>query len=87
MRRAPDLDGMARAIGRLLRAERRLELLRSAGPIFERPPFVVQVHGLCPDEAALALTRLTDTGHVPEALRLAHLIGAAVLTGQSGRRA
>jgi len=30
---------------------------------------------------------LTDTGHVPEALRLAHLIGSAIMTGQSSNRA
>jgi hypothetical protein len=34
-----------------------------------------------------ALTQLTDTGHVPECLRLAHLIGSAVKTGTSGQRA
>ncbi|OAD24097.1 hypothetical protein THIOM_000050 [Candidatus Thiomargarita nelsonii] len=33
------------------------------------------------------LQRLTLTGHVPEALRIAHLIGSAVMTGESGKRA
>ena len=37
--------------------------------------------------AGQVLTRLTDTGHVPEALRLAHLIGSAIMTGQSSNRA
>jgi hypothetical protein len=33
------------------------------------------------------LHRLSDRGHVPEALRLAHLIGSAVEKGESGRQA
>jgi len=87
MRRLPDLPAMEAAVRKLPRAERRLEILRRAGPIHQRPPFVFQAHGLSPDEAHAALERLTDTGHVPEALRLAHLIGAAVVNGVSGRRA
>ena len=87
MRRMPDLDGMERAIRRLPRPERRLERMRRAGPIHRRGPFVFQVVGLEPDPTHEALTRLTDTGHVPEALRLAHLIGSAVRDGQSRGRA
>ena len=87
MRRPPDLAAMERAIRKLPRPERRLELLRRAGAIQVHPPFVFQAHRLSADEAAEVLARLTDTGHVPEALRLAHLIGAAVVSGVSGRRA
>jgi endonuclease V-like protein UPF0215 family len=36
---------------------------------------------------AEALKRLTDRGNVPEALRLAHLIGSAVVMGESSKRA
>ena len=87
MRRAPDLAAMRRAIAQLPRAAERLRLLERAGPIHHCRPFVFQVVGLSPEVAAEALGRLTDTGHVPEPLRLAHLIGAAVRTGQSSRRA
>jgi endonuclease V-like protein UPF0215 family len=55
--------------------------------VHERPPFVFQVRGAEPDEAAFALRKLTDRGNVPEALRLAHLVGSAVMTGESGKRA
>ncbi|MGC4116499.1 MAG: DUF99 family protein [Myxococcales bacterium] len=87
MRKVPDLAAMEVAIRKLPSAEHRLELLKRAGTIHQRAPFVFQAHGLSPDEAHRALQRLTDTGHVPEALRLAHLIGAAVVNGVSGRRA
>ena len=87
MRKLPDLPAMERAARRLPRAEARLAILRRAGPIHVSGPFVYQVHGADPREIAAALRRLTDTGHVPEALRLAHLIGGAFAYGVSGRRA
>jgi endonuclease V-like protein UPF0215 family len=87
MRKLPDLAAMERAARRLPRAEARLAVLRRAGPIHVSGPFVYQVQGADPRETAEALSRLTDTGHVPEALRLAHLIGGALAHGESGRRA
>ena len=87
MRRMPDLPAMERAARRLPRPDARLAILRRAGPIHVSGPFVYQVHGAEPGEIAAALRRLTDIGHVPEALRLAHLIGGAFAYGESGRRA
>ncbi len=87
MRRPPDLDAVARAIRRLPRPARRLELLRRAGPVHRAGSFVFQVRGADPEEAGRALARLTDRGLVPEPLRLAHLVAGAVRTGESGRRA
>jgi endonuclease V-like protein UPF0215 family len=87
MRRPPDLAAVERALRHLPRAERRLRLLERAGPVHLRPPFVFQVRGAGPDEVAEALDRITDRGNVPEPLRLAHLIGAAVRLGESGQRA
>jgi endonuclease V-like protein UPF0215 family len=87
MRRAPDLDAVERALRRLPRPERRLEVLRRAGPVHRLGGFFFQVRGAGPEETAGALARITDRGAVPEPLRLAHLVGAAVVTGESGRRA
>ncbi|OFX21345.1 MAG: hypothetical protein A2V77_07680 [Anaeromyxobacter sp. RBG_16_69_14] len=87
MRRPPDLAAVERALRRLPHAERRLSLIRRAGPVHVRPPFAFQVKGAEPDQVATALARLTDRGNVPEPLRLAHLVGAAVVRGESGRRA
>ncbi|HSP82082.1 MAG TPA: DUF99 family protein [Myxococcaceae bacterium] len=87
MRRLPDLEAMERALRNLPGAERRLELLRRAGPIHERGGFTFQVQGAEPEWVEEVLKRVTDRGRVPEALRLAHLIGAAVVTGESTKRA
>jgi endonuclease V-like protein UPF0215 family len=48
---------------------------------------VFQVCGGEVEEVAGLLARVTDQGQVPEALRLAHMIGSAVMMGESGRRA
>lgn len=87
MRRPPDLAAVEAAARRLPRAPARLELLRRAGPVHALGGFVFQVQGAEPAAAAAALSRLTDRGAVPEPLRLAHLVGAAVETGQSSHRA
>lgn len=87
MRRRPDLSAMRRAVANLSEPERRWDLVARAGTIHEAEPFVFQVAGASAQQAHEILRRTTDTGHVPEPLRLAHLIGSAVRDGQSRGRA
>lgn len=87
MRRMPKLSAIEQAIRRLPHPEQRLQLLHRAGTIHTYPPFFFQVCGASPPVIASVLERLTDCGKVPEALRLAHLIGAAVVKGESGNSA
>jgi len=87
MRKRPDLGAVARAIAPLPGAARKLAALRRAGPIHHAAPFFFQVQGASPDDIARVLPTITDRGHVPEALRPAHVIGTALVTGESGRRA
>ena len=87
MRRLPNLPAMEAVIARFPDADRRLHLLRAAGPIHTIGPTPFQVAGCTPEIAARVLRVLGDRGVVPEALRLAHLIGGAVKRGQSGKRA
>jgi uncharacterized protein len=87
MRRFPKLDAVKAAIHRLPDPEQRIMQLQRAGNIHAFPPFYFQVCGADPTITAQVLIRLTDRGHVPEALRIAHLIAAAVVTGESGKQA
>ncbi|NET57603.1 MAG: DUF99 family protein [Symploca sp. SIO2E6] len=87
MRRMPDLPAVEQAIRRLPEPELRLQLLQKAGTIYNYPPFCFQVCGATPEITFSVLKKLTDCGKVPEALRLAHLIGAAVVKGESGNSA
>lgn len=89
MRKLPDMDGIVKALERMGPGEkdRRLPVIAKAGEIHQFGPFYFQVQGVSAELAGQMLARVTDTGHVPEALRLAHLIGSAVATGQSSKRA
>lgn len=87
MRKLPNIEKMKGAIHRLPHPEKRLKILAKAGEIHVHPPFYFQVCGMSGALTARILARLTDTGNVPEALRLAHLITAAVINGESGKRA
>ena len=87
VRKPPDFAAITRALGRLPDPERRLALIERAGPVHGAPPHCFQVAGETPAVAARLLAVLTDRGHVPECLRLAHLVGSAVKRGQSSRRA
>jgi len=87
MRRMPDLERVRSAMAGLAGFPARLQTLQRAGPIHELAGFHFQVSGADAGTAARLLERLTDRGRVPEALRIAHLIGAAVERGVSGHRA
>ena len=87
MRKYPKLAKMKGAIELLPDSEKRLQLIDKAGKIYSYPPFYFQVCGLSAEITVKILHRLTDTGNVPEALRLAHLITSAVMNGESGNRA
>lgn len=88
MRRRPDLDAFHHVLDRLPNAALRRKSAEAAGPIHSIGEWTFQTQGgLAPNVAAAALEALTDQGKVPEALRLAHLIGSAFVTGESGKRA
>ncbi len=87
MRRLPDMTAMRRAIGRLPRPARRLDRIARAGPIHRASSLFFQVCGLDSATTAAALARITDRGHIPEPIRLAHHIAAAIADGQSRGRA
>lgn len=87
MRRPPRFSAIREAMENLPQPEKRFALMRRAGTIHHYPPFYFQVYGAKPEVIAMVLKRLSDRALVPEALRLAHLIGAAVIKGESGKQA
>jgi endonuclease V-like protein UPF0215 family len=87
MRKVPNFEKIKNALGRLSDSQKRLEIMRRAGTIYEYPPFYFQVFGANPETIAKILEKLSDRGNVPEALRIAHLIGSAIVKGESGSQA
>jgi endonuclease V-like protein UPF0215 family len=87
MRKQPNLEKVRGVLSRFPDAPYRFTLLERAGPIHEEGGFVFQAVGAEPAVVARTLAAVTDRGRVPEPLRIAHLVGAAIKLGQSGRRA
>lgn len=87
MRNYPDNPAIDRALKNLPDYQLRKQCLSKAGKVYNSRHFFYQISACAPEAAAQVLEQLTDTGHVPEALRLAHLIGAAIITGESTNRA
>jgi endonuclease V-like protein UPF0215 family len=87
MRKPPNMAAIQKALNNVPNTTKRIELLHRAGTIYQKKPFYFQVQGGEAEVVGKVLERLTVQGHVPEALRLAHLIGSAVMTGESGNRA
>jgi endonuclease V-like protein UPF0215 family len=87
MRKLPNMVSIQQALKNFPDTAKRLYLIQKAGTIHINKPFYFQVQGGNHITVSSVLERLTIEGHVPEALRLAHLIGSAVMTGQSSNRA
>ncbi len=87
MRKYPDMQAVNKALMNFADYQQRKKLIVSAGKIYSQQSFYFQLSGCDPYSAAKVLEQVTDRGHVPEALRLAHLIGAAIMTGESSCRA
>ncbi len=87
MRRPPNLKDFQHVVERLPESDERWRRTQAAGEVHQIDDWVFQCAGEEPAAVANALSRLTDNGKVPEALRIAHLIGSAVMLGESTKRA
>jgi uncharacterized protein len=88
-RRPADLAGMRRSLfsGRVQGAKRKWNLIERAGELEPIGPVFCQRANLSKSEAVDLLRATTLHGHLPEALRMAHLIAGGVTTGKSRGRA
>jgi len=87
-RRPPDLAAIHRALfARVPGAAKKWSLIQRAGEMEPLRGIYVQRIGLGTGEARELLRLTTLHGHLPEALRMAHLIAGGVTTGKSRGRA
>jgi uncharacterized protein len=82
-RRAPRLERIRTALRGVPGGDRKWRLIEAAGPMEALGAVYVQRVGLDRGEAQALLEATTLHGHLPEPLRLAHLIAGGVTTGQS----
>lgn len=87
MRRLPSMENFKHVVHLLPDSAERWRRTLAAGDVHQVDGWVFQCVGEEPTAVANALSRLTDNGKVPEALRIAHLIGSAVMLGESTNRA
>ncbi len=83
LRRKPNMDEFIKAAEKLRNPEKRIEIIRKAGKIYEANGLFVQLAGLSLDEAKNLLKSATFKGKIPEALRIAHLAVSAFVHGES----
>ena len=87
-RRKPDFDAIRRSlVSRVPGGERKWNLVSRAGAVEPLRKLYVQRVGLSPSEAGNLLAATTLHGHLPEPLRVAHLIAGGLTTGTSRGRA
>lgn len=87
-RRAPRMGLIREALlGRVPGGSRKWALVERAGPMEPVSGVFVQRAGLSLDAAGEVIRRFSVNGHLPEPLRVAHLIAGGVGTGESRGRA
>jgi endonuclease V-like protein UPF0215 family len=87
-RRAPRMGLIREALlGRVPGGRRKWALVERAGPMELAGGVFVQRAGLSLDAAGQVIRRFSVYGHLPEPLRVAHLIAGGVGTGESRGRA
>lgn len=88
VRRRPDLSAVKHALlTRVPGGQRKWRLIERAGEPEALGGVYVQRAGLGREAAEALLSRTTAVGHIPEALRVAHLVAGASETGVSRGRA
>lgn len=93
MRSIPDFEKIKLALENLPETEKRWEIIRRAGKIYEianreqDKQVFIQFCGI-DKESAVKIVRITSThGNIPEPLRVAHLIATGVVLGESTGKA
>jgi endonuclease V-like protein UPF0215 family len=87
-RRKPNLASIKRALHtHVPGGARKWALIEAAGPMERCGEIYVQRMGLTPEQALATVRRHAQKGHLPEPLRVAHLIAGGVTDGVSRGRA
>ena len=82
-RKAPNLESIQQALGRVDGGDQKWDLIRRAGKMRQSCGVWVQHRGISKEQADLTVAAHQRYGSLPEPLRLSHLLGAAIVTGHS----
>ncbi|WP_440952787.1 endonuclease dU [Methanococcoides sp. FTZ1] len=93
MREVPDLEKIKKALCHLPDADKRLQLILSAGKVIKTiskdvsNPVFIQCAGIEPCLACDIVRMSATRGNIPEPLRVAHLIATGMICGESRGKA
>ena len=86
MRNKPNLAEIKRILIRLNK-KNRIKLLEKAGPIIPAGKIYIQITGVSVERAREILKIACTRSHIPEAVRLSHIIASGIVDGESRGRA
>jgi hypothetical protein len=86
IRRKPDFKSITEALGHFADKRTRLALLDKAGDIYSHKRIYFQAAGLRQSEAKELIDKMLWKSHIPEPIRVAHLIASGVTYGESTKR-
>ncbi len=86
MRRRPNSAKIYNALKKL-KMGRKIRLLERAGPVYEEGKIFIQFKGISLDEARKIIRISISRAYIPEPIRVAHLIAAGLVYGESSGKA
>ena len=86
IRRKPDIENIKRILIRLNKKSK-IKLLEKAGPVVPIGKIYAQLTGLSIEKAKEILKIACTRSHIPEAIRLAHMIASGITYGESRGKA
>ncbi|MBU7013813.1 MAG: DUF99 family protein [Theionarchaea archaeon] len=90
MRRMPDFQKISRALENFPDRDKRWECIEKAGPVFSvkvgQGELFYQVAGLEREEAEKVISLTCMHSHLPEPVRVAHIIATGVVRGEASKK-
>ena len=86
MRKIPNFDRIKKALKRFEDWEERWENVLEAGKVYKvnnQEPIYMQIYGIRKEDAEDIVKLSTTRSAIPEPLRVAHIIAAGIITGES----
>ena len=82
-RRQPGIESIKRALAKLPHARKRIELIEKAGAIHRAEKILFQCRGVSAEEARAMIEQFTIHSHLPEPVRIAHMVASGLTLGKS----
>ncbi len=86
MRDYPNLEKIYYALKKI-RKQGKIKLIAKAGTIYKAEKIYIQISGIKIEDAKKVVKICTTHSHIPEPLRIAHIIASGIKTGESYGRA